>query len=112
MSYPVTVPDWAIYGGDTFSQTYQIKDSTTGNPINLSAWGSWVATWRPYQGADVVTLTVTTSNLSTGFFTITASDTQTRFMDGPGMWDVQATNSSVVRTWLRGKTDFTAEVSP
>lgn len=111
MSYPVTVPNWAIYGGDTFTQTYQITDSTTGSPVNLSAWGSWLATWRPTLG-NPITLTVITTGLALGQFTIQASSAQTRTMDGPGVWDVQSTNSGVVRTWLTGKSDFTHEVSP
>lgn len=112
MSFPVVVPDWDVYGGDTFSQTYQITDSTTGLPVNLSAWGSWLATWRPYQGSEVISLFMSTSNLATGFFTVIASSSQTRLMDGPGLWDVQATNSGVIRTWVRGKSLFTAEVTP
>lgn len=111
MSYPVTVPNWDVYGGDTFSQTYQITDSVSGAPINLSAWNTWLATWKPTLG-NPITLTVSTSNLSTGFFTVIASSAQTRTMDGPGIWDVQAVNSGVTRTWLTGKTNFTHEVSP
>lgn len=111
MSYPVVVPDWQVYAGDTFTQTYVVTDSTTGLPLNLAAWGSWAAAWRPYQGSDVVVLSVSTVGLASGQITVSATAAQTAAMDGPGVWDVQAVNAGTVRTWLRGKTAFVQDVT-
>lgn len=114
MTYPVTVPDWNVYDGDTFSQTYVITDSATGLPVNLTGWGSWASAWRPYQGGELVMMTVVTTGLASGQITIIASSAQTTAMDGPGLWDVQSTNTSTgaVRTWLRGKVAYVQNVTP
>lgn len=109
MSFPVVVPDWAIYAGDAFSQTYQIKIG--GVVSDLRSWTNWAAAWRPYQSEHSIVLAVNTTGLSTGLVTITATDEQTRLMDGPGVWDVQAQQNSGTRTWLRGKTGFTEDVA-
>jgi hypothetical protein len=110
-SFPVTVPDLAIYSGDTFSQTYRIV--TDGVPVNLvtAGWASWSAKWRPYQGATVITLMVDSSQAAAGYITIGASPAQTALMNGPGLWDIQALQGATVRTWLRGKTQFTGDIT-
>ena len=110
MSFPVVVPDWAMYSGDTFSQTYVLKSDGTAINLVTQGWTSWVAKWKPYVGSTVVTLTVDTTSAASGQITITATSAQTAAMDGPGLWDVQATNGSTVRTWLRGKTSFIQDV--
>jgi hypothetical protein len=109
MSFPVVVPDWAIYAGDAFSQTYKIE--VGGVTTDLRSWTLWKASWRPYQGSNVISLSVNTADLIDGTVTISATDEQTRLMDGPGMWDVQAKQSSSTRTWLRGKSMFTEDVA-
>lgn len=110
--FPASVPDVEIYAGDTFEWP-SFTFTTDGTPINLTTWTGWTASWRPTPGsADSVDLTVDTSAGATGTVKITASATATRAMqtlvpkvfDGFGYWDLQATQSAVVRTWLRGKT--------
>lgn len=110
MSFPIAAPDWNIYAGDTFSQSYVFK--TDGTAINLSSqgWSSWVAKWQPYQGTGI-TLTVDASQASTGTIVITATPTQTEAMNGPGLWDLQASQGSTVRTWIRGKSQFIQDVA-
>ena len=109
MSFPVVVPDWAIYAGDAFSQTYKIEIG--GVESDLRSWTNWVAAWEPYQGNDTIVLTVTTTDLVHGVVTISATDEQTRLMNGPGLWDIQSEQNGGTRTWLRGKTTYTQDVA-
>ena len=109
MSFPVVAPDWSVYSGDAFAQTYQIQ--LGGVVTDLRAWTGWVAAWRPYQGAEVIVLSVATGSLLTGTITVNATDAQTRLMDGPGMWDVQSSQGGSTRTWLRGKTQFVEDIA-
>jgi hypothetical protein len=109
MSFPVVVPDWAVYAGDAFSQTYKIE--VGGVTTDLRSWTLWKAAWTPYQSGTPIVLAVDTADLTHGTITISATDEQTRLMDGPGLWDVQAELNGGTRTWLRGKSLFTEDVA-
>lgn len=108
MSCPVSVPSVCAYAGDTLVfPTYSFE--TAGIPTDLSAWDSWAAQWRPNSDSDeamVLTVVKTASS-----FAITATAEQTRAMGESGVWDLQATDGSVVKTFIRGETVYQMDVT-
>lgn len=110
--FPASVPDVDIYAGDTFEWP-ALRFLSNGDPIDLTDWTDWAATWRPKLGsANSVVLEVDLTDAADGTVKVTASAADTRAMqnyvgeifDGFGYWDLQATKAGVVRTWVRGRT--------
>lgn len=111
--FPIKIPAIKIYRGDSFSQTYVFKNSTTNQPKNLvqEGWTNWVAQWKPEVDADIiVNFTVDASNASTGQILVSLTPQQTQVLRR-GVWDLQANQNSVVRTWLVGKVEFEKDVT-
>ena len=108
MSFPVTVPSVNAYAGDTLVfPTYSFE--TDGEPTDLSAWDSWAAQWRPEDdSAEYITLTVVKTNST---FAITATAEQARAMGKSGVWDLQATDGAVIRTFIRGQVIYQMDVT-
>jgi hypothetical protein len=108
------VPVVAIYSGDTaIWPTYTFTDDSQ-QPRNLVAegWGSWEAQWRPKADADTeITLVVDDSNAASGVIKISSGPVNTALMGGNGVWDLQAVNGGTVKTWVRGKTKWTEDVT-
>ena len=101
-----------IYAGDTTTfNPIRFLDGVT--PQNLSSWGSWLAQWRPTpeSAAALIVLTVNSSESNIGVIRVSATGAQTTAMAGPGWWDLQATLSGEVRTWVRGRTNWMQDVS-
>lgn len=112
-NFPVGVPTLEIYRGDSFSQSYVLKDAVTGDPRDLSAegWSGWIAQWRPFVDSDeTVDFTVDVSDVAEGRVGIALSAAQTAGLRR-GVWDLQASQGSVVRTWLSGNVDFVKDVT-
>lgn len=109
-----TVPTITLYGGDTaIWPTYTFTDGQ-GHPRNLvtEGWGSWEAQWRPRaESSSSVHLSVDASNAANGVIKISCSAVDTGSMLTGGIWDLQATNGSTVKTWLRGKTKLVRDVT-
>lgn len=110
--FPASVPDVDVYAGDTFEWP-PFTFTTNGEPIDLTAWTGWTATWRPAPGSpDSVDLDINLTGAAAGTVKVTATAAATRAMqtlvpkifDGFGHWDLQATKGGAVRTWLRGQT--------
>jgi len=99
-----------VYAGDTtpfFSYTF----ANGGVPDDMSAW-TWQAQWRLKPAAEnFLTLDVDASLAATGVISISASAATTAQMTGSGVWDLQGTRGDEVRTWLRGTTVFTRDVT-
>ena len=100
-----------IYAGDTVTfNPVRFLDGVT--PQDLSTWGSWVAHWRPALDSSVViVLAVDASESNIGIIRVSATPAQTTEMAASGVWDLQATRDGVVRTWLRGRTNWSQDVS-
>lgn len=91
-----------VYEGDTFVAGFVFRDRD-GVALDLSTWTSWASQWRPSDTSDeAVAFAVDTSDLATGRVGISLTPAQT---DGlrDGVWDIQATRSGEVRTWIRGR---------
>lgn len=111
--YPGEAPPVPIYAGDPALFYGSIQMVTDDVPDDLSAWSDWRATWAAAPGSPhVVPLTVDASQKSVGLIIVSASAVATRQMqtfrrhmiDGLGVWDLQAMNGAVPRTWIRGRT--------
>jgi len=100
---PTEVPKLNFYAGDTFIfPDYTIQPG--GVVTDFSAY-TWKAQWRPTaESATVVELTVNAAAANIGKFGISATAEQSATMAGSGVWDLQASLSGVVKTWLRGST--------
>ena len=112
-SFPVGVPALELYRGDTFSEWFVFKDAVSGAPRDLDGegWGEWAAQWRPFVGSEqFVDFTVDVSGLSVGRVGLSLSASQTAVMRR-GVWDLQASNGDVVRTWLSGSVSFVEDVT-
>jgi hypothetical protein len=114
VSFPVSVPDITMYAGDTFvSPSYIMKTGSPLAPINLvtEGWTNWTAQWRTNQvDPNYIAFTVDTTQASSGVISFTATATQSRSFWN-GVWDVQATNGTEVRTWIRGKLNYVEDVT-
>lgn len=101
----------SIYAGDDIVfPTYTFLSGE--DPLDLSTWTDWAAQWRPTLTSDtVLDLDVDTSELATGIVTVSVDAETTRTMGQSGVWDLQATLSGDVRTWLRGRTIWMNDVT-
>lgn len=112
-NFPVKVPALEIYRGDSFSQTYVLKDSVTGVVRDLvdEGWDSWIAQWRPFIGSpESVSFTVDTAEADLGQVTVSLTATQTAGL-ATGVWDLQASQGDIVRTWLVGTVAFVEDIT-
>lgn len=99
-----------VYEGDTLVAGFVFSDRD-GVPLNLSTWSQWAAQWRPTEDSDEsVAFTVDTSQLATGRVGISLSGSQTDGLRN-GVWDVQATRSGEIRTWVRGRVTVKKDVT-
>jgi hypothetical protein len=108
------VPTVNIYAGDTTVwPTYTFTDEAQ-QPRDLvnEGWSFWTAQWRPKaDAATFIDLVVDASQASTGVVKISASSIDTALMGGNGVWDLQAISNGAVKTWVRGKTKWTEDVT-
>lgn len=112
-AFPIKVPVIKLYRGDSFSQTYVFKNNINNTPKNLvqEGWSNWKAQWRPEVDSEtVVDFLVNTTNASNGEILISLTAAQTAIMR-KGIWDLQATQNLIIRTWLSGKVEFEKDVT-
>jgi len=113
MSGPFIVPDVPVYAGDTLTfPPYTFTEDGVVIDLVAEGWGSWQSKWRVTpDAATAITLTVDDSAADEGVIQITATGTQATEMAQSGVFDLQATNSGVVRTWVRGNTSWQNDVT-
>ena len=108
---PASIPAEEIYAGDTWSRSFEIRrrdatDPAVSAPVDLVAdgWGGWIAQWRSRADSseEPIELGVDASQAADGVMTLSATAAQTRAMRQSGVWDLQASRGSEVRTWLAG----------
>lgn len=100
MSFPTKVPAVQIYAGDTYIQDYVFKDST-GAPINLDGWSNWKAEYRTSAGSpNSVDFDVDITGIALGEITVTMPADVTATLRHNGVWDLQATQGTTVKTFL------------
>lgn len=110
--YPPKVPDVLIYSGDhTVFPSYTIKED--GVAVDLSGYTNWQAQWRKSVDASTsIPLTVDTTQLALGVFTVSATSAQTTSMAGGGVWDIQAESpEGHIRTFMYGATKWRKDVT-
>lgn len=110
---PLKVPTLKLYRGDSFFQSFVFKDSETGEVRNLSeeGWSDWTAQWRPNIDSDNFTLfSVDANQASTGVISIELTPEQTSSLQN-GVWDLQGTQGTTIKTWLSGKLELTKDVT-
>jgi hypothetical protein len=110
--YPSHIGALVVYGGDTFTQTFNFLED--GAPIALTAkgWGSWKAQYRTSPSASLaVDFVVDDSQANSGAITISLSAEDTANIRSKGVFDLQASQSGTVRTWIRGELSWTQDVT-
>lgn len=113
MTFPVTVPNIKVYQGDTFTASYIFNDATTDLPLDLvdEGWTTWTAQWRPSSpSTEVVNFTVDSTYAADGRIIVTAAPASTRLVKD-GVWDLQSTRGSEVKTWIRGRVEGIGDVT-
>jgi len=105
------VPSVAIYQGDRkVFPTYTFKVDTVPYDFVDAGYTDWACTWESRSGARI-DLDVSTSEPELGLIRIIADTDVTTAMTESGSWDVQAIIDGEPRTWLRGSTSFTPDVT-
>ena len=113
MPTPPFIPTaWPIYQGDvaTFSITVEENDSL----VDLSAaYRDWSASIKVRGDKLPYALVVDDSHADEGVIKVTAPSAVTKTMRNYGVFDLQAKHilSGETRTFVRGKTAFTREVT-
>ena len=112
MSFPVELDARPVYRGDSVSWPFTIwADVVGGSPRDLSEWSGWVCQWRPYpDSVNVIDLTVVVVPLL-GMVTVTVSTEQSLSMGRSGVFDLQSSGPTGVRTWVSSSTDYQKDVS-
>lgn len=111
---PVAIPvPVEIYAGDdvTFPR-FQLKNETN-DPIDLSSYTNWEASWRA-RASDTTSLPliVDSTDAATGWIALSASADVTREMPSKGVWDVQAVSAAgKIQTFLYGTTKWRGDVT-
>jgi hypothetical protein len=112
--YPLT-----LYRGDTrvLSLAFTEDDGTTAVDLSGKTWRAEVRETVD-SAAVLLTWTVDDSDAATGILVLTLPATQWDDSDIPDTtpttkwaWDLESTQSGVVRTWLKGKVKVLGDVS-
>lgn len=111
MSFPTNVGTLSVYAGDTFSQTFTFKEDDVAIDLVDAGWSSWTAQYRKNASSTTaVSFAVDASSAASGQITITLSAAQTASLES-GVFDLQATQGSVVRTWVAGGLNVRKDVT-
>lgn len=100
-----------VYAGDSWSQTFTIKKGD--DPEDLSSWTDWECQFRttPDSAEKIILAVAVVGDPTEGTFMVSATPQQTRAMGKSGQLDVQATQGSTVRTFIRFKTRWKLDVT-
>jgi hypothetical protein len=109
---PTNVGTLAVYAGDTFTQTFIFKDGANVYDFVDAGWSDWVAQYRVTRDSDAaIDFAVDDSEADEGKITISLTATQTDELNRAGVFDLQASENGVVRTWLQGQIAWTRDVT-
>ena len=98
-----------LYRGDSFTQAFTFTQG--GVPLVLPASG-WLCQVRASTSSDAVsgTFAVDSSGAGSGVVVISVTAAESAVFS-PGVYDLQLTDGSAVRTYLRGMVTVTKDVS-
>lgn len=103
-----------VQGGDSWSQDFEFGTYTDPDDLeswvadDLSDWSAWRSQWRKAEtDSAFIDLTVTSTDAVNGVVTVSATPLQTAAMNGPGGFDIQASQGpGEVRTFVRARTSW------
>ena len=101
----------AVYAGDNLVVT-PIRVRNSDNSLfdfDAEGWTNWRAQWRNRD--ESVTVDFIVDYVNPGEFWLSLTPEDTRAMNGPGSWDLQADLDGVITTWLRGTTTWRNDVT-
>lgn len=105
------------YRGDTKEWTLTFTDDDDA-PVDMSGktWLAQIRATLDEPDSVIATFTVDTTSAATGVLGLTLPATQSALLvtvkgKATYYWDLQATESGVVKTWLAGKVTVTGDVS-
>lgn len=111
---PVTISPWRVYAGDDSHRTITIQTSDN-TPLNLSEWSGWLAQWRRTPSSSTaIDLPLDLSELAAGRVTVRIPAALSAVDGGrlrDGVWDMQAEKAGITRTWVRGRIDWSEDVT-
>lgn len=111
MTFPTTVPILEIYAGDTFEQSFVFQTDGVARNLTLEGWGDWEAQIRPtIESETEVAFTVDSSQAAAGRIVLKLDSETTRALTG-AVYDLQATDGDVVKTFLRGSITIVQDVT-
>lgn len=113
MPTPPFIPTpWPIYQGDV--ATFSVKVEEDDSLVDLSQlYSDWSASIKVRGEKTPYALVVDDSDADEGIIKVTAPSAVTRTMRNYGVFDVEAKHliSGETRTFVRGKTAFTREIT-
>lgn len=110
---PTKAPTFKVYRGDDFMKEFIFKDPATNQPLNLETegWGTWEAKWRPHlDSVEYIDFLVDETEKQSGVISISLSPEKTRLLKD-GVWDLQSSNSTIIKTWVFGKIEVLKDVT-
>jgi len=116
MTVPINVTKMLspIYKGDDWAFSCVFTSKTTGLPLNLvtDGWTSWASQWRPYAKSETFfQLTIDSSQANVGRIIVHIPSSITSQITSKGVFDIEAIQNGVVRTWVRGDIAFEMDVT-
>jgi hypothetical protein len=107
-----TVCNLRVTRGDTFSESIQFLDGSSGLPIPLL--GTWNAVMRqdPNASSPLATFVCDLTQAANGTVTLSLDAPTTTLLSMGGVWDLQETDpAGVVTTWLMGTVAYIEDVT-
>jgi len=102
-----------LYAGDTFSRSMQFTDSN-GTGLDISTW-TLAAQIRKSPSDDIVlkSFTINVTDAAEGEFDISLTSTEVDALEDGVLhhWDLQATVSTTVTTYIRGSVKVDTDVT-
>lgn len=116
MAFPINVTKSVnpIYSGDAWIFSCLFTRDEDGLPIDLvqEGWSGWKAQWRPYSKSSVyIDLIIDQTQASNGRITLTMLEEDTASIETNGVFDLEAVQSGLTRTWIRGDVPFKKDVT-
>lgn len=94
--------DITIQQNATFSQNFQLKDST-GAALNMTGYTVEAELWTVGKGSKLADFVVTWVSQATGIFRLSIAAATTAALGQGGYWDLLVTNPDGTKDyWLRG----------
>lgn len=115
---PATIPTATLYAGMPFGRKLTfLRDEKDGNGpqprlLVTEGWSDWRVQWRKTRfSEEFIEAEIDASQAEQGIIKFKFSGTQTRLMNVPGVWDMQAHQGGESYTWWTGSTAWMNDVT-